>query len=226
MKTTIICLLFVLFTYANASSQDTLVLLDGKTVTGEIIFTKDYEISMVSHGKFYKTEHTYYKDEIFSVSRGLTKTILYTPDSSAEKRFSVVQMAAFIEGLKDGRKNYHAPLATIGGFATGATGGFFGFWGMTIPAAYVFAAGIKTPKLEMEMPVLTNEIAIMPEPKTIGLKYTSVNKESAVCEESTIPYYKYGYETAAKDKKIKNAIFGSVAGFVSLAITSYILMAR
>ena len=47
-----------------------------------------------------------------------------------------------------------------------------------------------------------------------------------VYNESIVPYYKYGYETAAKDKKIKNAIRGSIVGFVALVVTSYIMVAK
>jgi hypothetical protein len=226
MKTTIITLFFVFFAMVNTYSQDTLVLLSGRTITGEITFVKENEILLVSKGRLFNNEQNFYNDEIYSVSRGITNTVLYTQDSAAGKIFSVDQMAAFIEGQKDARKNYHAPLATIGGFATGVTGGFFGFWGITIPASYVFIAGIKTPKLETQnqMPENIKVISKIPEAKQYGLKYIVIDNE--IYEESVVPYYKYGYEIAAKDKKIKNAIGGSIAGFVALVVTSYILVAR
>ncbi len=228
MKTTITGLLLAAVFHFNTYSQDTLVLLSGKTITGEITFAKEKEISIISKGFLSDKEYSFYKDELFSVSRGFTKTVLYAQDITGENKFSVEQMEAYINGLNDGRKYYHTPVTTIAGFVTGATGGFFGFWGMTIPAAYVFAAGIKTPELETPflIPVNVKVIAEAPEAKQYGLSFTTIDNYKSTDEESIIPYYKYGYETAAKDKKIKNAIFGSVAGFVALAVTSYILVAR
>ena len=203
-------------------------MLDGKIITGEITFTKENEILIESNRRLINKELSFYKDEVFSVSRGNEKSILYIQDTCTGKMFSVNEMAGFIEGLQDGRKNYHAPFATIGGFVTGVTGGFFGFWGMTIPTTYVFIVGIKTPKLNLkrhsELPERINIVA--QEVNQYGLKNTVVEKDITVYEESIVPYYKYGYETAAKDKKIKNAICGSIVGFVTLVVTSYFLVAR
>jgi len=155
------------------------------------------------------------------------KTLLYTRDSANGNLFNTEQMSYFIKGLQEGREHYHAPFATLGGFVSGVTGGFFGFWGMTIPTTYVFITGIKTPKINMPLQVSENLLSenepALPE---YGLKYNTTSEFEQTDADIYAPYYNYGYKAAAKDKKIKNAIKGGVIGFIAFVATSYVMISR
>jgi hypothetical protein len=208
-------------------SQDTVVFLSGKTISGNITSANKSGISITTKGLLFKNSRQFYKDELFSMSIDNHKSILYSPDSTNGIEFNVLQMSYYIKGLQYGKKHYHAPFATIGGFTSGVTGGLLGFWGITIPTVYVLLTGIKTPKVKSSFENIENILPAKEEnPGTYGLKYntptTIENNEKA----QYVSYYNSGYQTAAKDKKIKNAIKGGIIGFVALIASSYLLIIR
>ena len=218
--------IFIFFLTGSLYSQDTITLLDGKTITGNIIMKSDTGVVISSHGLFSIRQKRVYNDEIFSLNNGSSESIMYKQDSSDINSFNVTQMSSFIDGLKDGRKNYHAPMATIGGFVAGATGGVLGFWGLFIPSTYVFIAGTKTPKLKT-VPVFYKKldfIAKNTDPKKYGLAFNSKEVDETNSSDSYYNCYKNGYQEAAKDKKVKNAIVGSILGVVTFIAGSYMIV--
>jgi Zn ribbon nucleic-acid-binding protein len=219
----------IAFILVSASSmlypQDSLLLLNGKMLNGKITAINDTGVVIKGYGLFNKHKYVY-KDELFSVKNGLTETIVYIPDSFGKESFSVEQMRWFIKGQQEARKNYHAPLATAGGFLAGSTGALLGFWGMTtVPASYVFLAGIKTP--ECKLIEETYEIAPRLASQSGGYSFEKSKMKVRYCDnipdEKLKECYEYGYESAAKDKKIKNAVKGTVAGIVAVFAGTIIL---
>ncbi len=227
MKTSFIILFALLFSGVNSFSQDTLVFLSGKTLNGNINSINDIGVSITSRGLLFKNTRYFYNDELFLMSKKGQRTMLYAMDSANGNVFSIEQMDYFIKGLQEGKEHYHAPFATLGGLASGVTGGFFGFWGMTIPTTYVFITGIKTPKINMPLQISEELISekehSLPE---YGLKFNSPQELVQTDVDIYTPYYNYGYQEAAKDKKIKNAIRGGIIGFIAFVATSYIMISK
>lgn len=228
MKISILIITGLLMISLKSYSQDTLLFLSGKTVVGNITSTTNLGISITIPGKLFKNTRRYYKDELFFMSNQGHRTILYSKDTSNENNFDIKQMSYFIKGIQEGKEHYHAPFATLGGIATGLTGGIFGFWGTTIPTTYVFITGIKTPKINMPIHNITKEIIHenLPKIPEYGLKYDARPILEQSEEDIYAPYYNYGYQTAAKDKKIKNAIKGGIIGFIAFVAASYIMVSH
>ena len=227
MKLSILIISGFLVYGLNAFSQDTLVFLSGKTINGNITSTNNVGISITTKGLLFKNNRHFFKDELFLMSIEGHRTILYSTDTSTGNVFSTDQMNYYIKGIQEGKEHYHAPFATLGGLATGVTGGVFGFWGMTIPTTYVFITGIKNPKINMPLQVSENLITeqqySFPE---YGLKYNEAKESKVTKEDLYEPYYNFGYQTAAKDKKIKNAIKGGIIGFIAFVATSYMMVLK
>ncbi len=225
MKTIILISAMLVLGINTVFSQDTLLLLSGKSYSGQITEISKNYIRIYTDRSFINSSKLIYKDEVFSFVKNNETTVLYKPNFNNEIRFSELEMSYFIKGLQDGKKQYHAPFATIGGFAVGATGGVFGFWGTVIPSSYVFIVGIKTPKIENTFQSTENFNIVE---NTIndgyGLKNYSKQEKMILNNDFYFPYYKSGYETSAKDKKIKNAVKGSVIGFVVFVATSVLIL--
>lgn len=229
MKTIIVIIAMIVMGTSNTFSQDSLLLLSGKIYTGQISENSTTFIRIWKDKSITNSSKLIYKDEIYSFVKNGQTTVLYNPDSNNGLVFNKSEMLSFIKGLQDGKKQYHSPFSTIGGFVAGATGGVFGFWGTTIPSTYVFIAGIKTPKVNISFPVEENlDLIEAKNDKTIDVGYGLMKKQGTEITPSEnqkyYQCYKYGYETSAKDKKIKNAIKGSIIGFITFVATSYIVI--
>lgn len=225
MKTKILTIAMFVLGISTAFSQDTLLLLSGKSYSGEITEISKTYIRIWVDKSFINSSKLIYNDEIFSFVNNNETTVLYKPDSSYEINFSELEMSFFIKGLQDGKKQYHAPFATIGGFAAGATGGAFGFWGTVIPSSYVIIAGIKKPKINNPFPT-SGTLAIIKSSKEEGYGLKNNPKQEIMANNNEIyfPYYQSGYEASAKDKKIKNAVKGSIIGFIAFIATSVLII--
>ncbi|PKP21741.1 MAG: hypothetical protein CVU05_06080 [Bacteroidetes bacterium HGW-Bacteroidetes-21] len=227
MKTFTGLFVFTFFLAGCLLSQDTLTMLDGKTITGSIVQKNDTGIIITTQGFFAKKQKRIYNDEVFSIHNAIEETIIYKQDTADINSFNVGQMSYFIQGMNDGRKNYHSPLSTIGGFVSGATGGIFGFWGLAIPSTYVFIAGAKTPKYKIKVTYNEDSDIIATTHKNstgYGFAYNAKVPNELKKDVSYYDCYKNGYQEAAKDKKIKNAIYGSVIGVISFIAGSYLIV--
>jgi len=227
MKPTITIIISMVLLCANA--QDSLLLMNGKIILGKI--------SKVESGKVYYSlmEKTRLKsietDDLFSISyNNLGIKYFYSHDTTSGNFLTRDEMYTFLMGQNYARENYRAPLSTAGGVLFGITGGVIGFWGMTIPCAYVFISGIKEPGFvyNEKLPYQFDIKYIETEPLIVNKPGFSNERPKIMPEGTPIfadPLFKEGYIYAAKDRKVKNAIIGGVAGFVSLVVFSYILVA-
>jgi hypothetical protein len=232
MKTLILISLVITTSLVFSQTTDTLLLINGKLIKGTIEEINYEKVKIKCNNRLLFKLKTIHKQDVFSVTSDNKTLTWYKKDTINGHYYSQIQMKYFLDGVIDAKANYHAPFATIGGLAMGITGGFYGFWGAFIPTSYVFTSGIKTPKLEKT--ILQNEHAINLYAKTNNNKYGQSNdiandiilindQPNYQISEYYFDFYKEGYETTAKDKKIKNAIKGSVIGFIGFAAITSIL---
>ncbi len=219
--------LLLIFCISNTFSQDTLLLLSGKMYSGKITNVSSSFIKIKIEGLRLNSSKLIYNDELFSYVKDSNNTILYEVDSSNGRVFNTLEMEYFIKGIQAGKKEYHAPFATFGGFTAGVTGGVFGFWGTLIPSSFVFITGLKTPKVKTSS--LDEEKIVLPENHnnlSYGLKYTSPKEMEPTNDQIYYSFYEYGYKISAKDKKIKNSIKGSVLGVITFLAATFIFVHR
>lgn len=191
--------LFMLFGKVSLA-QDTLTLLDGKTIFGEVI---DADSSYITY-KFLKKnkikERLLNTDIIFSVSyqSGKTDTIYYQ-NPEIENYLTVKEMHYFIMGEQDARKHYKATLTSVLGLAFGGALGYAlpdGIWIAAVPLVYTVGASL-------------TEIKI-------------IYKDNRSQEIMRSPAYQEGYIKVARSKKAFNALASSLAGTIIGAGTRYV----
>lgn len=226
MKNFITAVVVAVLASANVFAQDTITFLSGRTVTGRIKSASEEGISISNKFLFMNFNRQFFKDELYSMNIENHVTVFYKPDLTSDNSLTDFQMRSYIKGFQDGRKNYHAPMTTVGGFVSGITGGIFGFWGLAIPSVYVFVSGIKTPEVDINHEHNYVSAVSANNTNSYGLK----SYKTGLFEETTpvidLNYFETGYQTAAKDKKIKNAIKGGILGFAMFVAASYVIVTR
>lgn len=189
----------VLFLAVTGSlfAQNTLWLTNGKKKKiGEFnLEKKDYVIYKNTKGKFKSIE----RFDVFAVIEQSTKEhIVYMPDSIDNESFTITEMRAFVQGQYDAHQNFKSPLTTLGG--TGVSGA---------------AAVLINPQF-----VLLVSGAYC---GVIGATKPSQNKIIIPSEYEKSDHYLLGYKKAAKQKRIKNSIFGSLIGLAA-GFTTFVLI--
>lgn len=192
-------LAMLLLSCSGLYSQDSIVLFNGKTLTGNV--TNDKNLTFVScefqKGKKLKSKliakedifGIYYKDSIVDT--------LYAPIAAEEITFTFDEMQRFISGEQLARAKYHPRWATICGAATGLGGIYLGFYGMLIPTAFVAVAS--------STPV-----------KPVKKKYFPPDRAND-------EFFIEGFKQEAKRKKLVNSVIGGVSGFLVLGTAMAIM---
>lgn len=205
MKNLIISAITILLLLpAPLMAQDTIWFL-----SGEQLITSKYEIKteegiLVYYNQKNK-EKTTGLEYVFSVvdSKG-NERVIFEPVKMDNIPFSVEQMRSFIRGEYLAGKEYHAPLATIIGVAAGY-GGFIAapavgmtyFYAPLLPAAYIGVLGMTNPNQE----------------KILDRYPQYANDE----------YFIAGYEERSQEKRITNAVWGSLVGIAAGIVTVIVL---
>ena len=190
-------ILFIIATFLfqintiNSFSQNTMLLTSGKKIT-----IGEYKVSESSF-LAYKNQKEKLKsiviEDVFSIiDKSGAETIFYKSDTTNNESFSVDQMRFFVNGENDAINNYKSPWTTVGGIVIGAgsvisvpLAGLNSLYTPIFPTAYVSSVGlikVKTKKLGIKNQYLENK------------------------------HYVLGFEKAAKQKRIKNSLFGSGIG--------------
>jgi hypothetical protein len=191
MKTKIPASVILIFISLSAFAQDTIVLLNGTKGVVKVLELNPAE----GYVSYLKTSGKKDKliagnlNEVFSVSyRDSVKVITYKQDSIADLPFSVDQMNDYINGEQFASVHYKAPWVTVGGVAAGTTGPLVlrAFLGFLVPTAYCGAIGISKVHIKKQ-----------------EARYPELFKNE---------YFVSGYIEHAKHKKVKNAIWGGLAG--------------
>jgi hypothetical protein len=187
IKSLYIALILLLAT--SLSAQNKLWLANGKMKEiGEYnLEKKDFVIYKNKKGKFKSIE----RFDVFSIiDQSKNEQIIYLPDSVDNESFTVAEMRAFVQGEYDAHQNFKSPLTTIGG--AGISGG-----------AAVFISPIYSPLI----PAVYCGV--------IGATKTSEKKIIIPKEYENNDHYLLGYKKATKQKRVKNAIFGSLIGLAA-----------
>ena len=198
MKILILIIFSILLASVNSFSQDTINLLNGKQIFSKSIIY-DTSSTLLKYDIVVKNKKIIQKSidkiEIYSIdSANKSLKVFYFQDSLMGNYLSVRDMHNYILGEREAIKNYKAPWATVGGFAAGflPTTFFFNFYGALAIPLYATSISLFAPKL----------------------KASKLSDSKLIYDDNFVE----GYKTAASKKKVKNALFGSVAGFVTAVI--------
>ncbi|MEI6766802.1 MAG: hypothetical protein WCM76_14330 [Bacteroidota bacterium] len=198
MRAFIAIIIISIFCCFQTNAQDTVRFLNGRCISGKVVSNSNETIIHLtkSHKTHSKTKK-YFKEDVFDIRYGTgSKEVLYLADSNRGNYFSEDEMDRYISGMQNARINYKAPWVTVGGFAAGAAGLYWGFWGLAAPAAYAVTFSV--------IPV-----------KTKGKPYL----KDHIGDE----YYIEGFNAMAHRKKVKNALLGGIGGALLVGITTAIL---
>lgn len=183
--------------------NDTILLTDGKYIYTSIVDTSDNIIRYRSARKPSKILKLGEK-EIFSVKRGSTETIYYSPDlndSISADNYSVEEMRYFILGIQDGKKEKFKTGSFVSNLLIGAGAGITGhFLSPVVPFVSTAIFTIRKPKIN---------------------QYNVSNNE--YLNHAT---YERGYKQEAARKKKAQTLLGGGIGFIIGLTTSYILSAN
>ena len=194
-------LLFSLFFFTLCSgtllAQDTLVLINGKTILVKSVDLKDYTIAYRKMEPKSKLK-TIDPERVFSIRyKDGTERIIYYSDTLDPVDFKPEEMRMFIKGEQDADKYYKNNFNKGTAFVLGASGGLLGFYGLAVPPLYATIVGAFSPKMEKQKvsdpALLQNNI------------------------------YREGYEKKARDRKIRNAMIGGLVGFVAGSVAFSII---
>lgn len=200
MKRSVVILFVFLFLCRDVMAQDSIIYYNGRHATGKITeFSTGQTVFRMEVNKKKRTRlKVIDKADIFAVYfKDSSARILYSPDVTVESDMTISEMESFIAGENLARYRYRAPWATACGVVSGLGGVYLGFWGFTIPAAYVGVVSA--------IPV-----------KATRKKYFPPER---ISDEAYVEGFKY----AAKRKKLKNALIGGGIGVATLGVALAIL---
>jgi hypothetical protein len=180
-------LLFFLFSVVPALAQDTLLLINGRQLIVKSVDLKDFTIAYRTLDK--NRLRTIDPYRVFSISYADgTERVIYQSDSLDPVDFTPDQMRMFIRGEQDADRYYRNTPNKAAAFLIGGGASYFTIYGLVIPPLYATVVGSFSPRIE---------------------KYrTDINLLN-------VSEYREGYERKARDRKIRNALIGGMAGFVT-----------
>ncbi len=184
-----------------SKGQDVIWLMNGRTMDGKVVTINESQVIYESKKKnktIIKELETY---RIFSISYGDGHTqILYTQDTIRGDYFSASEMHYFVMGEQDAYNYHRAPGATLIGFTLAATGGFF----------------LAGDFLLLLVPFVSSGVHTIPGIKIRKKRVSNVEYLKEIT-------YIQGYKRVAKNKRIQNAIKGSLIGVLAGVATFHIL---
>ncbi len=198
MKKIVLILLTIVFATEFLSAQDKIELLSGKVKKGIIDHESDgYIFYKKKEGAFLKNRIS--KERIFRIikSAGDT-TYVYKQDTLTEDDYSIAQIEKHIQGQIEARKYYKPWKTALGGFCVGGVSGILPlFYAFLPPGLYVTLVG--TWHIDESNFVASDETLLSDE------------------------YFTNGYELAARGKKVRYAVVGSLAGLAAGMTIMYIV---
>jgi hypothetical protein len=199
MHTRIYLLLLACFFALPAPAQDTVLLINGQYKYVQVTELNPVEefISFVKTSGNKSKMHFMSLKEVYSVTyKDSIRIITYEQDTIMGMELTADQMFRFIKGDQFAMKHYKAPWVTVGGVAAGTAGplALRAYLGFLVPTAYCGAIGISKVHVRKQQE-----------------KYPELFSDE---------FFVHGYKDRAKHKKIKNAIWGSLAG-IGVGLASY-----
>ncbi len=174
---------------SDVSGQDRVTLLTGKVLEVKSASINDSTVTFQKFGSTSMKRRVFEKRKVFSVTFETGKEkVVYEPDSMENEEYNKAEMRMYVQGEIDAREHFRSPLTTIGGVAVGSGGAFFAIYGSTLPMLY--SGSVVLFKTNMAKQNLPDQTILDSEP------------------------YINGYSTQARKKRIKNALIGSVSGYL------------
>lgn len=186
----LISLLFFLLKFSFfLNAQDTLILLNGKTLVVKNASVNGYSVTYHTLNENSKMKQIN-TDKLFSIIHADgSERIVYLPDSLETDEYNVKEMRMYVKGEQDAIKYYKNNLNKAGAFFFGAASAYLSFYGIVGPAVYATAVGSFSPELEKQ--------------KVSDPALLNINE------------YREGYDRKMRDKKTKNAILYGLTGFAA-----------
>ncbi len=201
----IFLLTLTLFITEKGMAQDKILLLNGNVINGSITDTNSIyvEYKKAKNNKPGKIE----KYRVFSiVYPDGSETVHYKEDSLIGNYFTEHQMRMFLYGEQDAQKGYKAPLNFTGSILVGAASGFL--------FPFTITKNPNTPTESVTnisgffMPIAPVIFCVFTGAKWIKMNRNTVSNKLYLSEET----YVRGYDRVARNKRIQNAMLGSLAG--------------
>ena len=198
----LLCLpaLLVAFLCSSTFAQDSISLINGKSYTGRIVSfsNNDSRVGFAVPGKKKPKLKSFDKQDVFSVHfRDSADVVLYFLDADLGNEMTVGEMEAFVRGEQFATRYYHCRWVIPVGAVAGVGGLYWGFWGLSVPAAY-FGVVAAT---------------------SVSVKNKKYLKEEDLKDE----YFVQGFKYKAKRKKLNNAIIGGLAGAAVMGAVSAVI---
>ncbi|MCC7232256.1 MAG: hypothetical protein IT242_04885 [Bacteroidia bacterium] len=191
-----IYLLIILFSVLihTGNAQDTLVLINGKTLIVKSVELKDYTIAYRTLNSQKSRLRTMDPERVYSIKyHDGTEKVIYVRDTLDPVDFTAEQMRWFITGEQDADRYFKNHLNTGIAFAFGFGSALGAFYGLLGPPLYSTVVGSFSPNMKKQ--------------KVSDPAYLQISE------------YKEGYERKARDRKIRNSLLGGLAGFAAGIVT-------
>jgi hypothetical protein len=181
----------ILLSY-NVHGQDTITLLDGKTIIAKVINSDSISVSYDLTKKKKTKAKTISSEMVFDIhyENGKIDT-LYIKNPDLDHYLSPIDMHLFILGEQDAKSDYHPRMTAVYGIVVGIGLGYLlrdGFYVAGVPLIYTIGAGIS--KIDI---------------KNIKQRNLSILSH---------PAYQEGYIKVARSKKAFYALASSLVGTV------------
>jgi hypothetical protein len=190
----------------NSNAQNDILFLNGEKINvGGYQISQDFNgDSIISFQKKNKIKEILI-DDIFSVTDGNNnEIILYKKNIEFGLELEVNEMKSFVIGSNYAIENYKSPVSTLSGFATGITAVVCPFFNQSISVSSFNITLIPA------LPI-ANAGGIF----LLSKNYPSDEKINQIYPDyANDNHFKEGYRNAAKNKKVKNSIFGSIGGIL------------
>lgn len=179
---------------------DTLTFYNGRTLAAKVIDTLGYQVGVVVKHRDNPKKMFISKEALFSIRYGSGREqVYYFQDSLLGNELSVDDARMLIIGMQDAKKGYHATLTSAGGFAAGVVGGIFGSYVYGYIPCFFYSG------------IMTNN--------HVKGNIKSVRNINYIHNE----YYRKGYASAAKKKRIIRSLLWGGVGVAVGTFIHYVL---
>jgi len=197
--------LFVLIGATKSFTQDTLLLMNGRTLNCNILADTGtvFVFELVKKNGKIKV-HELHKSDVFSVTKkDSLEYILYSPNPMMGDIYQVDEMRFYLAGENDARNNFTAWPTFIVGFVLCGGISYFGEEGLllSIVPPLVYAVAQLIPKIKIREETISD------------MSYQHND------------FYADGYEPPARSRKIIRALQGAYAG-AAAGLAAFILIGK
>ncbi len=181
--------IFVSFlSFLKVSAQDTLVLMNGKRINGNVLEIQEKAIKYRIGSNPKSPIHSIKPYRVFAINKNDgTEKVIFAPDTLDQSDYTIPQLRTFIKGERAAQTGYNNTLNKALAFVAGAGASYFSIYGLVVPALYSSIVGASSPDINKQK-----------------------NVDPAL---ANVPEYQDGYLTITRQKKIRNSFVAGMIGF-------------